>query len=160
MKKRMLCLLLAAMLLTSCGSGDNTVSGQTEDTQVSTAATEQTGQEQSVPMLSLIVNGEFAYKVTRAEESNTAIISDVTALYKNLEKYTGAKIRIETDFTRKGDAVDNSKPEILVGETNRQATQDLLAVLPPHSYGIRITEDKVVIVGTNENMTALGLYAF
>ena len=159
MKKRVICLLLfSALLLTSCGSSNNVIFDQTQDVQSSTVLTEQTAPE--VQMLSLIVDGQFVYKIARAEESNTAIISDVTALHKNLEKYTGAKVKIETDLTRKGAPVDNSKLEILVGETNRQATQDLLSVLPPHSYGIRITEDKVVIVGTNENMTALGLYAF
>lgn len=162
MKKQVIVgLLLSAMLLTSCGSGDGE---QTTTTAVSDVVTQDTAQttesEEKQTNLSLIADGKFAFKIMRSEEASSVIISDAKALHKNLEKYTGAKINIGTDWTRKDAEVDNSGLEILVGETNRQATLDLLADLPPHSYGIRVTEDKVVIVGTNENMTALGLYAF
>jgi len=162
MKKQVIVgLLLSAMLLTSCGSGDGE---QTTTTAVSDVVTQDTAQttesEEKQTNLSLIADGKFTFKIMRSEEASSVIISDAKALHKNLEKYTGAKINIGTDWTRKDAEVDNSGLEILVGETNRQATLDLLADLPPHSYGIRVTEDKVVIVGTNENMTALGLYAF
>lgn len=162
MKKQVIVgLLLSAMLLTSCGSGDGE---QTTTTAVFDVVTQDTAQttesEEKQTNLSLIADGKFTFKIMRSEEASSVIISDAKALHKNLEKYTGAKINIGTDWTRKDAEVDNSGLEILVGETNRQATLDLLANLPPHSYGIRVTEDKVVIVGTNENMTALGLYAF
>lgn len=162
MKKQVIVgLLLSAMLLTSCGSGDDE---QTTTTAVFDVVTQDTAQttesEEKQTNLSLIADGKFTFKIMRSEEASSVIISDAKALHKNLEKYTGAKINIGTDWTRKDAEVDNSGLEILVGETNRQATLDLLADLPPHSYGIRVTEDKVVIVGTNENMTALGLYAF
>lgn len=162
MKKQVIVgLLLSAMLLTSCGSGDGE---QTTTTAVFDVVTQDTAQttesEEKQTNLSLIADGKFTFKIMRSEEASSVIISDAKALHKNLEKYTGAKINIGTDWTRKDAEVDNSGLEILVGETNRQATLDLLADLPPHSYGIRVTEDKVVIVGTNENMTALGLYAF
>ena len=162
MKKQVIVgLLLSAMLLTSCGSGDGE---QTTTTAVFDVVTQDTAQttesEEKQTNLSLIADGKFTFKIMRSEEASSVIVSDAKALHKNLEKYTGAKINIGTDWTRKDAEVDNSGLEILVGETNRQATRDLLADLPPHSYGIRVTEDKVVIVGTNENMTALGLYAF
>ena len=111
-------------------------------------------------MLELIADGKALYKLLRSEESTSAMVSNVTALHRNLKKYTSVEMAIVTDWTRKGAEADNSQPEILIGETNRRATQELLAVLPPHSYGIRVTEDKVVIVGTSENMTAHALYAF
>ena len=155
-------LLVTAMLLTSCGSGAD--STQTTTTAASDVVTQDTAQtteaEEKQITLSLITDGKFTFKIMRAEEASSVMVSNAKALHKNLEKYTGAKLNIGTDWTKKGAEVDNSGPEILVGETNRQASLDLLAALPPHSYGIRVTEDKVVIVGTNENMTALGLYAF
>ncbi len=153
-------LLLAALLLTSCGQSED--NAQTTDlTDVTTtAASETTATEELETTLSLIEDGKFIFKIVRSEEASSAMVTNAKGLHKNLEKYTSAKLNIATDWTRNGVEVDNSGLEILVGETNRQATLDLLADLPPHSYGIRVTEDKVVIVGTNENMTALGLYAF
>lgn len=163
MKKQVIiCLLLAAMLLTSCKQ-----SGETAQTTTTVASdvtvqdtTETTVVEESNTTLSLITDGKFTFNVMRAEEASSAMVSNAKALHKNLQKYTSAKLNIATDWTKKGAEVDNSGFEILVGETNRQASIDLLADLPPHSYGIRVTENKVVIVGTNETMTALGLYAF
>lgn len=161
-KQAIVCLLLSAMLLTSCGgNGEVTQSAASTSSDQTTQNTLQTtAEEETTATLSLVADGKFLFQVMRADEASSAIVSDTKALHKNLERYTGAKANIGTDWTRKGSEVDNSGLEILVGETNRQASLDLLADLPPHSYGIRVTEDKVVIVGTNENMTALGLYAF
>ncbi|MBQ7320761.1 MAG: hypothetical protein IJW99_01565 [Clostridia bacterium] len=160
MKKQLVCaLLLGAMLLTSCAQ-------KVEDMEETTAATGETTvtvakeTEKTVSTLSLITDGKCTFTITRSEEASSAMVSNTKALHKNLQKFTSSKATIGTDWTRKDAEVDNSKPEILVGVTNRRATQELLADLPPHSYGIRVTEDKVVIVGTSENMTAYGLYAF
>ena len=161
MKKQLLCgVILVALLLSSCQT-------KTEEQQTTIAAsteavsiTETTEVEEKATTLSLIDNGKFTFSLMRSEEASTAMISNVKALHKNLAKYTGSNPAIATDWTRRGDEVNNAGLEILVGETNRQATLDLLADLPPHSYGIRVTEDKVVIVGTSENMTAHALYAF
>ena len=160
MKKQLVCaLLLGAMLLTSCAQ-------KVEDMEETTATTGETTEtvaketEKTVSTLSLITDGKCTFTITRSEEASSAMVSNTKALHKNLQKFTSSKATIGTDWTRKDAEVDNSKPEILVGVTNRRATQELLADLPPHSYGIRVTEDKVVIVGTSENMTAYGLYAF
>jgi len=161
-KKTLFFLLLATMLLSSCGQNsegaDVTTSAIPQDTAPN--VTETTAPSETKAILSLISDGKCTFTIMRSEEASSAMISNVKALHTNLQKYTASKANIGTDWTRKGDEPDNSLPEILIGETNRRATQELLADLPPHSYGIRVTEDKVVIVGTSENMTAYGLYAF
>ena len=162
MKKRLIgWILLSALLLTSCGASEQSVDTTlTEDAAVSTSVSDMTAEPEGEKMLEIIVDGKAVYKLLRAEEALSTTASNVTALHKNIEKFTSVRFNIATDWTKKGMEVDNSQPEILIGVTNRQATQDLLADLPPHSYGIRVTEDKVVIVGTSENMTAHALYAF
>ena len=163
MKKQLIgLLLLSALLLTSCGSAEpSTGTTVQNDASVMPSSTEETtAVPEEEQMLELIADGKAIYKLLRSEESTSAMVSNVTALHRNLKKYTSVEMAIVTDWTRKGAEADNSQPEILIGETNRRATQELLAVLPPHSYGIRVTEDKVVIVGTSENMTAHALYAF
>ena len=154
-------LLLSALLLTSCGSSEQGLETTVKDDVSAVASASDTVTEPAKEkMLELIVDGRSVYKLLRAEEAISTTVSNVIALHKNIEKYTSVKFNITTDLTRKGAEADNSQPEILIGETNRRATQELLADLPPHSYGIRVTEDKVIIVGTSENMTAHALYAF
>jgi len=161
MKKHIVsALLLVALLLTSCGQSGGVEHTTVTTDAVTTTASESTETEKTETTLSLITDGKFTFKVLRSEEASSVMVTNAKELHKNLEKYTSAKASIATDWTKKGAEIDNSGLEILVGETNRQASIDLLAALPPHSYGIRVTEDKVVILGTNENMTALGLYAF
>ena len=162
MKKQVICAaLLCLLLLSSCGQKDTAADASTAanaEPTVSADETQTTAPEQKE--LVLIQDGKCSFKIVRAEETTSLMTSNVKALHQNMQRYTGTSLSIGTDWTHKNAQVDNSQCELLVGETNRQATQDLLAALPPHSYGIRVTEDKVVIVGTNENMTALGLYAF
>lgn len=161
MKKQLLCsLLLLALLCSSCQAKTEEQQTTTVTESASVSVTETTAEPEKATTISLITDGKFTFSITRAEEASSAMTANVTALHRNLEKYTAAKPSIVTDWVRRGTEIDNSMLEILVGETNRQATQDLLAALPPHSYGIRVTEDKVVIVGTSENMTAHALYAF
>ena len=162
MKRQLLgVLLLSALLLTSCGSTDSPIeTSVSDDITTSSIVSDTVTEPEQEKMLELVADGKAVYKILRAEEASSAMVSNVTALNRNLKKYTSVELLIATDWTRKGAEIDNSQPEILIGETNRQATQDLLADLPPHSYGIRVTEDKVVIVGTSENMTAHALYAF
>ncbi|MBO7177094.1 MAG: hypothetical protein J6W14_06940, partial [Clostridia bacterium] len=163
MKKRQLIglLLLSALLLTSCGSSEPSAETTVEnDISASADISDTAAEPEGERMLELIVDGQSVYKLLRAEEAISTTVSNVIALHKNIERYTSVRFNIATDLTRKGSEADNSQPEILIGETNRRATQELLADLPPHSYGIRVTEDKVVIVGTSENMTAHALYAF
>ena len=161
MKKQLIgLLLLSALLLTSCNSAEQGLETTATDELTASSSISDTVTEPEKKMLELIVNGKPAYKLIRAEEVISTTASNVTALHKNIEKYTSVRFNIATDWTKKGAQVDNSQLEILIGVTNRQATQDLLADLPPHSYGIRVTADKVVIVGTSENMTAHALYAF
>lgn len=163
MKKRQLIglLLLSALLLTSCGSSEPSAETTVgNDISASADISDTAAEPEGERMLELIVDGQSVYKLLRAEEAISTTVSNVIALHKNIERYTSVRFHIATDLTRKGSEADNSQPEILIGETNRRATQELLADLPPHSYGIRVTEDKVVIVGTSENMTAHALYAF
>ncbi len=66
---------------------------------------------------------------------------------------------ITTDFVRRGDPVPENNIELLVGDTNRAATRDALAVLTEYrknhvaDYIIRVSAEKIVIIGTTDTAT-------
>ena len=143
-------LLLSALLLTSCGSGEPSTgtTAQTDSSVTSSSTEETTAVPEEEQMLELIADGKAIYKLLRSEESTSAMVSNVTALHRNLKKYTSVEMAIVTDWTRKGAEADNSQPEILIGETNRRATQELLA-LPQRPTCIIFPDDYAYIGGRN-----------
>lgn len=119
-----------------------------------------TQQDAADKELVIAENGVTDFLLVISDDAPKTLGDSLPKFHKQLKKQTGATYSLDTDWTARGEAVDNSRREILIGNTNRQATQDLLADLPEHSYGIRVTEDKVVIAGKNDSLTALAMYEF
>lgn len=137
----LMCLLLAGCTPTAPVVPDEPLSGQDKE-------------------LVIAENGVTDFLLVISEDAPDTVSDSLPKFHKQLKKQTGATYSLDTDWTARGEEVDNSRLEILIGNTNRQATKDLLADLPEHSYGIRVTEDKVVIAGKNDSLTALAMYEF
>lgn len=156
-------LLAVILLLSACTEAQKPDTGETPDTgEISVPITTEPSDTESPAAAKLVIvaDGKAKLSIVRAEDASKAITGDATELNKKLTRYTSATFRLTTDWVKRGDEVDNSGFEILVGNTNRQATRDLLDSLPADSYGIRVTENKVVIAGTDDTMTAYALYDF
>lgn len=110
--------------------------------------------------LVLAENGKSDYLLVVSDDAPKHISEGLSKFGKQMNTLAGARFSLDTDWTDRGAEVDNSRREVLIGNTNRAATQELLADLPEHSYGIRVTEDKVVIVGKNDSLTVLAMYEF
>ena len=137
----LMCLLLAGCTPTAPVVPDEPLSGQDKE-------------------LVIAENGVTDFLLVISEDAPETVSDSLPKFHKQLKKQTGATYSLDTDWTARGEEVDNSRLEILIGNTNRQAPKDLLADLPEHSYGIRVTEDKVVIAGKNDSLTALAMYEF
>ncbi len=109
-----------------------------------------------------IVNGvKSEFKVIRSEDASNAITRSATNIFKELADETEAKFTLGTDWVKNGgEIIENNDPEILIGYTNRAETAQVLASLPANSYTVTIKNGKLVIVGTDDNLTALALYDF
>ncbi len=99
------------------------------------------------------------YTILCNEFASDAIRKSTVTLQKKIQEQFGIKLQTDTDWVRRGEEVPNDRFEILIGETNRQASADVLAELQNdrkcHSmdYIIRVTENKVVILGGSEEAT-------
>ncbi|MGM9643108.1 MAG: hypothetical protein ACI3XI_07845 [Eubacteriales bacterium] len=158
MKNRILLVLLALILCLSSCTGNHTDTADEADTSDPDA----TGTDQpAVTALEIIKNGECAYKVIRPETVSLAMIDSCVNLLKSVQNYTGVKITLDSDWYREGvKPLDPDALEILIGNTNRAETAEVLASLPENSYTVALKGNKLVIVGTDNNLTVMALSEF
>ena len=98
----------------------------------------------------------------QAEENNeNGAVRGAVEIRKRLGEITGSNFPIASDW-EKGNpkSVVNDNYEILVGETNRAETEAARAELPDYGYLIRVDGRKIVILGTDDELTYLGCLAF
>ena len=148
--KRLLYLILAvilactAALYTGCGKDDG----------VTTAP----------PVPVDLVNGEgkAVYRIVRADKINVNAKDEVTAFKNDLESVTGTELDLVTDVLSEGESLDSVSGiyEILVGRTNRPESIEAVKGLTENDYVIRVTGNKIVIVGGSDLMTRRAMDAF
>lgn len=153
---RYLSVILVLLMLSACGAQ---VPPDDLSEDMTTAAP-----ETEVPVVETVLmeGGEAAYTLVRGDGAEKAIIDSVANFKKQLDAYTKSdSIMIKTDYynPRVEEAVFPD-PEILVGETNRPESVEVLASLPDNSYAVVRRGNKIVIVGTDPNLTVLAMQNF
>jgi hypothetical protein len=124
------------------------------------AAEAETTSEPTAPELVLVDGRKTDFKVVRAEGAKGFAFDTATAFNKRLRD------RISPDFIITDDWVSPKKPspekdhEILLFETNRAESLAAMADLNFHGYIIRVTDCKIVIVGTSPAACSEALYHF
>ena len=154
--------LTLALCLASCGRGDTPAADTTTASATDVTATTAAQTTEPAPIvLPLVENGETAYSVVRPDEASDAIAKGATALYQKIKEKTGTTVKLASDwYNTRAETPDLGGPEILIGETNRSESVEVLAALPENSYAVTIKNNKLVIVGKDNNLTILALYDF
>lgn len=98
--------------------------------------------------LGLVLDGYCPYRVVRPEEASDEII----AAAKSIDTYLF--YRLDTHIEIKNDFAKETELEILVGNTNRKETKDVLSTLKDGQYTVRQVGKKIVLVGTDDKGTA------
>ncbi len=163
--KLLTAILALILLLCACGGDPNTTEQTTtasEDIAASTSETTTATTEAPAPTgLEIIKNGESTYQLIRPEEGSSALIKSASNLLTTIKEKTGKLLKMGSDwYSDRNGTPDLSGPEILIGGTNRAETAEVLAALPENSYTVTIKNNKLVIVGKDNNLTALALFAF
>lgn len=153
---RCLSFLLALLMLSACGAQ---VPPDDMPEDVTTAAPET---EPPVVETVLMEGGESVYALVRGDAGEKAVVESVANFKKQLDTYTKSdSIIIKTDYYNpRVEEAFFPDPEILVGETNRPESAEVLASLPVNSYAIARRGNKIVIIGTDSNLTVLALQSF
>ena len=171
MKRNIAWLLLTLMLLSVCTACGGTADGEatdpphvTSDEAMDTAAEETTAAEsEAAEEIVLVRDGESLAPIVRSDlylSSDNATVRVITAFHRTLYTLTGRNMEYKTDYVGKNETYDPASVELLVGTTNREESKALADEMPPYSYAIRTTENKVVIVASNTALLERALAFF
>mgnify|MGYP003299386563 CR=1 FL=1 len=78
------------------------------------------------------------------------------------DKY-GVTLKPQDDWVKglaKGETYTSEAPEILIGETNRPESVEVLASLQPGEYKVCVSGNKLVLIGTTDYLTGLAVQEF
>lgn len=109
--------------------------------------------------LALVESGEPKYVIVRGDIADEGEIAAAVKLRLALRDVYGAEFRLTTDWVKAG-VMEESQFEILVGETERQASIDALQTLDSGSFVIKADGDKIVILGNTPQGTAAAVDYF
>ena len=154
MLKKLLFIMLAltlVMMLVGCG-GEGTVDETSADT-----TTELVADTQAPDIgVSIKLMGDVAYTIIRAEDADADVISIASDMWKGMRALLeSSPIKINDDFVKKQEDVDNDNYEILLGMTNRPESSDALSALPTYlDYSISVVGNKIVIAANTAERLA------
>lgn len=155
MLKRITALLLAIITILalvgcrSIGSGNDTES--TSDSVENTT---------EAPAVSLDLDAEALaeYIIRRPEkvknESIEASVQAAKKLREAIKTELGIELQLQDDWHKASDELPATAKEILVGKTNRNETQKILADIRAKDYAIAFENDRIIITGGTDDACA------
>lgn len=108
----------------------------------------------------LIENGMSEYVMIRPEKPSDDILKNILDFHKIITSKTGYTIDINTDWVKKPEDIDPNAKEILVGNTNRPETKEVINSLEPNSWAVVDKGNKIVICSNNDALLSVALEWF
>ena len=155
--KKFLCLLMAMLMLVSllvaCQPAGNGNESGNESNAGGESSTPEESTEPSKPevILDLVSGGATAYTIIRSSTA-ASVVTNISVKLKNALAEVAEGVQIKEDYL-----IGNAKPgefEILLGNTNREESAEVLAKLKYHDFKIEIVGSKVVIAAHNDDTLA------
>ena len=152
-----LCMLLPSFIACTTGPEEETTEAPAVETTIEeTAAPAPTG-------IILASNGASDYVIVRPTECQNFILDAMQDLRQAVTDKYGVALKPQDDWVKglaKGEAYTSEAPEILIGETNRKESIEVLATLQSGEYAIRVSGNKLVLIGTTDYLTGLAVQEF
>ncbi|MBQ7321427.1 MAG: hypothetical protein IJW99_04970 [Clostridia bacterium] len=143
-----LALIMTASMLCACGE-----SGEITETTVADTTTTAAETEAPAPQtIDLVLDGKVVYNVVRDEDADSAaiVVSQARKVLNQIKDLTGATPKLNTDWVKRGQQLDSTTYEILVGVTDHPETRQVMESLSYGEWAIRAIGNKIVIFGFND----------
>ena len=150
--KALISIILVLVTLVSCtpaGGGDNETPGGTGDGGTSNVTPEV--QSPTKPGV-VLYDKSTAYKIVIAENTSESIIEIAEDFRAALDDLTDAEVVVITDKLAEGEEPDANAHEILLANTNRPESKEVIKDLSCSDYSIKRAGDKVVIAALSDNL--------
>ena len=101
-------------------------------------------------MTVIVEDGQSSYAIIRQDKIGKVILNSVQKLYKTVYEDCGCNIRLTTDWVKSEEDIDPDAKELLIGNTNRPETKEVLESLEPNSWAVVNKGNKIVICASND----------
>ncbi len=101
------------------------------------------------------------YKIIRSESASTALVNEILELKKAMDKKFSVDLGLKNDLY--SETVPSTMPteyEILVGDTNREESKQVLSSLRADDYIYTVVEKKVIITAHSDENTVKAIEKF
>ena len=95
-------------------------------------------------------NGESQYTIIRPEKAKADELNVILDIRRHIIDACGIEMKVSNDWTNKKDDIDPDAKEILVGNTNRPESREVLESLEPNSWAVVNKGNKIVICANNK----------
>lgn len=108
----------------------------------------------------LMVKGVGEYTIVRADNPTKTVQKAVSNINSLIYSLTGKDLAVESDWVDRGTEPDSEKKEILVGDTNRPESKEVIESLTDHTFAVKRVGNKIVIAGQNDYMVSCAVAYF
>lgn len=144
---RVLCFLLAVLMLSAFAAGCTPSGGDT--------ATSEQETETAAPPIEIDLSDPSAgYVIIRSDDLSAEALETVKSLKSKLQRsYSGGDFNLRSDFLNPAAGFRESDYEIVVGNCGREAAAALFSTLKYNDYVISVVGTKLLLVGGCEKAT-------
>ena len=113
----------------------------------------------------IVTDGAPVYSVIRSDKivapnELSYIVDLMNKISDAVEEKCGYPLVLDNDWVKRGEEPDPMKYEILVGETNRPETAEVISSLGDSDFAVRAVGNKIVIVGKSDFALSLAVDHF
>lgn len=105
-------------------------------------------------------NGKSQYTIIRPEKATKDELDIILEIRRHIIDACGIEMKVSNDWTNKKDDIDPDAKEILVGNTNRPESREVLESLEPNSWAVVNKGNKIVICANNKALLSLAIEYF
>lgn len=157
-----LCLLMLVGTLVACNTQPPVADDATTPGSVVTTPAPVTDAATTPPETAPVESGVDAseYTLVRPGTTSTAIMTALVEMKKAIDDATGGNMTFTGDSIKPGQENIEQAYEIIVGDTERPQSIDAKSRLVPNTFTIERIGNKIVIVGTDDNIIVEGINYF
>ncbi len=112
--------------------------------------------EPAVTSVDIVRDGKAIFNVVRDEDVDTAalVVSQSRSIIDQIKSLTGAMPKLNTDWVKRGEQLDSTTYEILMGITDYPETKQVMEELKYGECAIRLVGNKIVVFGYTDTTMA------
>lgn len=114
-------------------------------------------EKQDENMLVIVDGGVSSFVIIRPDSASQDVVSEFIRFRSAIVDICGCEMDIATDWVKKEEDIDPDAKEILLGNTNRPETKEVLETLEPNSWAVVNKGNKIVICANNDGLLSVAI---